>query len=84
MDVVSKYLKKYKALAPPEGLKKKTVLQTIQSECGIQLNEKQLRFSGNGLFINCHPTIRSELRMCAPRVLRVLVEQHNLRLAFIR
>jgi hypothetical protein len=84
MDTIFKYLSRYKNLTPPEASKKKIVIQVIQDECGIQITEKEIQIKREGVLLSCHPTVRSELTRCAPRVIHTLLKKHNVRISFIR
>lgn len=84
MDGILKYLKRYKNLVPPEKSKKKFLIQTIHDECGIVLTEKEITIRREGVILSCHPTVRSELTRCAPRVIETLLKKHNIRISFIR
>lgn len=84
MDGVGKFLDRYKHLTPPEGSKRKVLCDVIRHECGIVVDEKSITIRGNGAYLSCHPTLRGEIRLCAPRVLTQLHQQHNIHLAFIR
>lgn len=84
MEGLQKFLSRYTHLIPPEGSKRKKILEVIQNECGIRLEEKEIKLQGSGVYLQCHPTIRGEIRLCAPRVLSVLHQEHNIHIAFIR
>lgn len=84
MEDLQKYLGKYQQLTPPEKSKKKLLISVIQDECGILLTEKAISLTRGGVIVSCHPTIRSELTQCVPRILSLLQHKHNLRLNFIR
>ena len=84
MKELFKYLIKYKTLSPPHASTKKILVSIICDECGISLTEKSISFSRGGVHITCHPTVRSELVCCAPRILSILHREHNIHLAFIR
>jgi len=84
MDTIGKYLQKYFKLAPPEGVKKKTLIQVIKDECGVTLTEEQIRIHKEGFFLQCHPTVRSEVLQHTTHILQVLHEKHNTRVSFIR
>lgn len=84
MQNIFTYLSKYKNLIPPEESKKKIIIQSIQDECGIKVSKKEISLRGGGVTLTCHPTIKSELSQCAPRVINTLLTQHNIRISFIR
>lgn len=84
MDDLKKYLSKYTHLTPPEMSKKKALTTVIKNECGVVVEENNVTLRGTGVFINCHPTIRGEIRFCTPRILEVLHTQHNIHFSFIR
>lgn len=84
MDGILKYLKRYNNLIPPEKSKKKFLIQAVQDECGITLAEKEITIRREGVILSCHPTVRSELNQCAPRVIEALLKKHNIRVSFIR
>lgn len=84
MDDVGKYLRKYSTLVPPEGTKKKLLIELFRNECGITLTEKQIRLQGQGIFLDCHPAVRGEIQRLAPHIITTLLERYNTRIAFIR
>jgi hypothetical protein len=84
MDTVSQFLAKYKQLAPPERTMLKFVQSVVYSECGITLEDAELKLSRGGVLLNCHPTVRSEIVRYTPHILSTLHRTHNIRLSFIR
>jgi|GEM_PF-4193254 len=84
MKELQKYLQKYKNLTPPEASKKKVLIDAIRSECGITLTENDIALIGGGARLSCHPTVRSEIAQCAPRVLGVLHGEYGVHLAYLR
>lgn len=84
METVTSYLAKYAKLVPPEGSKKKLLIRVVRDECGVSLEEHAIRLQGGGAFLSCHPTIRTEIALCAPSVLATLHREHGVRLAFLR
>jgi len=83
MKELRTYLDKYKSLTPPEASISKIFLDVVYRECGLQLTTHHIRLVRGGVHLECHPTMRSELLTCAPRVLRILHKKHNVHLAFI-
>jgi len=84
MEELHTYLRKYQTLKPPQQSKIKLFLQVVYDECGITLTEKVVSLTRGGVSVRCHPTVRSELMQCAPKVLATLHKEHNIHLAFIR
>jgi len=84
MRELQNFLARYKNLTPPEGSKKKVLIETLYRECGVSFKEKDLTFRGGGVTLSCHPITRSEVIQCAPRVLEVLYKEHGIHIAFIR
>ena len=84
MDSVVSFLAKYKNLTPPEESAKKIILETIKDECGINLKTKDVSMKQGGVFLSCHPAVRSELIRCVPRIISTLQKEHNIRLSYIR
>ena len=84
MEVLQQYLLKYKKLAPPQATKAKLIAKVIQDECGVSLDSETITVRRGGATLSCHPTVRSEVVRCVPRVLEVLQRDHNVRLSFIR
>ncbi len=84
MDSVVTFLSKYKNLKPPEESTKKIILQIIKDECGLCLEKKDVSLKQGGVFLTCHPAVRSELIRCVPRILNTLQKDHNIRLSYIR
>ena len=84
MDSIQKHLQKYSKLTPPEESKKKVILKTLKDECGILLEEKQIKLFKEGVFLNCHPTIRSEIIQQQRAIITALLEKHQIRISFIR
>lgn len=79
-----KYLERYKNLQPPHESEVKLLIRTIQDECGISLNEKEVSIRRGGAVVTCHPTVRSELLQFAPQVITTLYKKYKIRLSFIR
>ena len=84
MDDLQAYLRKYLNLVPPEASKRKILSEVIYKECGIKLKEADITMSGNGVRVNCHPTVRSELARCTSKILSALHKDHGIHIAFIR
>jgi hypothetical protein len=79
-----KYLERYKNLAPPQESEIKLLIKTIQDECGICLNEKEVSIKRGGAVLTCHPAVRSELLQVAPQVITTLYKKYKIRLSFLR
>jgi hypothetical protein len=84
MDDIGKYLRKYATLTPPQGTKKKLLAELFRSECGVTLSENQIRLQKEGVFLDCHPAVRTEIQRHAPHLISILLERHNTRITFIR
>ena len=84
MNGLQKYLDKYKALAPPETSKCKILAAIIRDECGVTVEEKEISIRGGGVYLKCHPALKGEIRMCAPRILSALHQHHSIHISFIR
>ncbi len=84
MYELQQYLQKYRTLAPPEASVRKVLALVLKDECGLDLQERDFTLQQGGVFVSCHPTLRSELMRIAPRILTTLHNTHNIRLSFIR
>jgi hypothetical protein len=84
MYELQQYLQKYRTLAPPEASVRKVLLSVLKDECGLEFEEQSFTLQQGGVFVSCHPTVRSELLRMAPRILNTLHHVHNIRLSFIR
>jgi len=84
MDNVVSFLAKYKNLTPPEESTKKIIVEAIKHECGITLEKKDVSLKQGGVFLKCHPAVRSELLRCVPKIISTLSREYNIRLSYIR
>jgi hypothetical protein len=75
MQLLKDYLSKYKNLEPPEASAKRLFIQVVKDECGLEIEPEQVSIRNGNAFIQCHPALRSELRLCATRVLGTLQQQ---------
>jgi hypothetical protein len=78
------YLSKYKNLVPPQASKKKVLTALFRDECGVNISEKEIVLSRGGVHLKCHPTVRTEIAHCAPRILSILHKEHGLHFGYIR
>jgi hypothetical protein len=84
MELLGQYLSKYKDLTPPDASAKKALVALIHDVCGIHITEKAITIRYGGANIRCHPTERSEIARCAPRILHELQHTYNVRLSYLR
>ncbi len=84
MEGLGAYLARYRSLEPPHASMARMVCAVVRDECGITLSEKELRFTQGGVLLSCHPVVRSEVVVHAPRILAILREKHGVRLSHVR
>jgi len=84
MDGILTYLNRYKNLTPPNKSKIKTFVSVVSDEIGILIEEENVSIKRNGVLLDCHPTVRSEVVRSAPKIINILNSKHNIRLSFIR
>lgn len=84
MEPLSLFFAKYRSLEPPQASVARLVCAAIRDECGITLGEKEIRIVQGGVQLSCHPVVRSEIALCAPRVLATIRSVHGIRLSFLR
>ena len=84
MDNAAKFLERYLKLSPPQSTKKKLLIKTIQDECGVSITEDQIKLHKEGVFLNCHPIIKTEIVRNQQGIISALHNHHNTRISFIR
>ena len=84
MQVIQNLFQKYAQLTPPESSKKKVIVSAVRKECGITLQEDEVRMGSGGVFLHCHPVERAEILRCSPVILQRLREEYSVYFSFIR
>lgn len=82
MFELGNYLAKYRNLEPPQASVTRLLVEIVRDECGVTLEEGMVSIRNSTAFLSCHPALRSELRLCAPRVLAEL-QRRGVRLSKI-
>jgi hypothetical protein len=84
MQTIKGLFQKYATLTPPEGSKKRVVIEMVKKECGITVQECDIRIGNGGVFLSCHPIERAEIMRSSPTILQRLRDEYAVYVSFIR
>ena len=72
---ISKLLEKFKKLKPSDLFVKEAFIDVIKEVLSVEISKEEITVSGSNLFLNVHPTLKSEIFLKKKAILESLEEK---------
>lgn len=77
MDNISKFLERFKNFVPREIFLKDVVVKSISEVAGVNIEKKNIKISGNNIFLNVSPNIKNLVFIKKQKILENIATKIN-------